>query len=86
MVRLPAVVLALVCMTSTLVAGKGEITFVEAAVDLQASGRAVVAYTVQWRVLSGELHGFYFSGNDRLDIRRFSSQSYAVDSKARKYK
>ena len=31
-------------------AGKGEIPFVETQVDLQATGKAVVAYTVQYRV------------------------------------
>lgn len=34
--------------------------FVAAEVDLRADGTAVLAYTVQWQVISGELHGFYF--------------------------
>lgn len=42
--------------------GKGDIVFVETEVDLQPTGAAVVAYTVQYRVLSGTLHGFYFNG------------------------
>ncbi|MCB0293710.1 MAG: hypothetical protein KDG51_00350, partial [Calditrichaeota bacterium] len=68
-----------------LLAGKGEISFVETQVDLRADGSAVVAYTVQWRVLSGELHGFYFQGNDRLNIDRFSSDSYALDEQGNRY-
>ncbi len=66
-------------------AGKGEINFVETDVDLRRDGSAVVAYTVQWRVLSGELHGFYFEGNERLRVRKHSSESYATDSSGRRY-
>ena len=66
-------------------AGKGQIVFVETAVDLQATGKAVVAYTVQWQVISGELHGFYFQGNDQLVIQKMSSDSYAVDSAGNRY-
>ncbi|MDQ1351455.1 MAG: hypothetical protein QG657_1757, partial [Acidobacteriota bacterium] len=79
------VILFLSVLTLPLAAGTGEILFVETDVDLQANGSAVVAYTVQWRVLSGEFHGFYFQGNDRLRVERFSSDSYAVDSEGNKY-
>ena len=44
-----------------------------------------MAYTVQWRVLSGELHGFYFEGNDRLRVGTVSQDSYAVDSRGKRY-
>jgi len=66
-------------------AGKGEIRFVETDVDLREDGSAVVAYTVQWTVLSGELHGFYFQGNDRLRVGAVAEESYAVDSAGRRY-
>jgi hypothetical protein len=66
--------------SSALLAGTGEIRFVETDVDLRDNGRAVVSYTVQWRVLEGELHGFYFSGNDRLAVHFLNDQAYAVDS------
>jgi hypothetical protein len=80
-----AAILFLSALVLPLAAGTGEILFVETDVDLQANGSAVVAYTVQWRVLSGEFHGFYFEGNDRLRIGRFSSDSYALDAEGNKY-
>jgi hypothetical protein len=67
-------------------AGKGEINFVETAVDLRPDGVAVVVYTVQWKVLSGELHGFYFQGNDRLKVRMVAEDGYAVDSRGNRYR
>ena len=66
-------------------AGTGEIRFVETDVDLRADGSAVVAYTVQWAVLSGELHGFYFQGNDRLQVSRIANDSFAVDADGNRY-
>ncbi|PIP38368.1 MAG: hypothetical protein COX19_13140, partial [Desulfobacterales bacterium CG23_combo_of_CG06-09_8_20_14_all_51_8] len=67
-------------------AGTGEIVFVETQVDLSATGAAVVAYTVQYRVISGMMHGFYFMGNDRLKVRAVSEDSYALDASGRRYK
>jgi hypothetical protein len=69
-----------------LTAGKGRILFVETEVDLKQNGEAVVGYTVRWEVLSGELHGFYFQGNDRLKAAMVPDNSYAVDSSEREYK
>ena len=60
--------LVLYLLPVKVMAGRGEIGFVETAVDLRTDGQAVVAYTVQWRVLEGDLHGFYFSGNARLRV------------------
>ncbi|MBD3305455.1 hypothetical protein GF348_03705, partial [candidate division KSB3 bacterium] len=77
--------LAVVILAQPVWAGKGEINFVETAVDLHPTGAAVVAYTVQWQVISGELHGFYFQGNDRLRVNKISDQSYAVDSAGNRY-
>ena len=73
-------------LLQTLLAGKGQILFVETEVDLKQNGEAVVGYTVQWHVLSGELHGFYFEGNDRLKVGMVSGDSYAVDSSEKIYK
>ena len=83
---LPLVLISTLLLGATALSRrKGEIRFVETDVDLRRDGAAVVGYTVQWAVLSGELHGFYFEGNDRLRVRRFSSDSYAVDSRGQRY-
>ncbi|PLX05319.1 MAG: hypothetical protein C0594_07840, partial [Marinilabiliales bacterium] len=66
-------------------AGKGEINFVETTVDLQKDGKALVVYTVQWKVISGEMHGFYFSGNDKLTPDFLHDSCYAVDTYGEKY-
>ncbi|GBE58384.1 hypothetical protein BMS3Abin01_01320 [bacterium BMS3Abin01] len=70
---------------SPALARSGDITFVETDVELGADDGAVVIYTVQWQVASGELHGFYFEEQDNLRIQRFSSDSYAVDSDGNRY-
>ena len=84
-----ALIVAAICLPfwrpATVYAGTGEIVFVETQVDLSRDGSAVVAYTVQWRVVSGVLHGFYFQGNDQLRIDTMSSDSYAVDSQGNRY-
>ena len=66
-------------------AGKGTVSSVETVVDLQDNGKARVTYMVQWKVTKGEFHGFYFGGNDRLEIQNFESPSYAYDSSNRRY-
>ena len=60
--------------------GSGKIEFVECSVDLQDDGTCVIGYTVRYRVVSGELHGFYFDSQDELHIHAFSDKSYGVDS------
>ncbi|NIM49926.1 MAG: hypothetical protein GTN62_06530, partial [Gemmatimonadales bacterium] len=66
-------------------AGPGEIRFVETSVDLRQDGSAVVLYAVQWAVVRGELHGFYFEGNERLVVDLVSEDSYAIDGAGRRY-
>ncbi|MFQ5507340.1 MAG: hypothetical protein ACE5F1_21450 [Planctomycetota bacterium] len=44
-----------------------------------------MAYTVQWAVLSGELHGFYFRSEDRLRIGMAADTAYALDQNGRRY-
>lgn len=66
-------------------AGKGEIHFVETSVDLQADGSAVVLYEIQWQVTSGEMHGFYFQGNDQLKVGMAKDQAGAIDSDGNQY-
>ncbi len=84
--------LRLVCLLFMLVApllayaGKGEIRFVETSVDLRADGSAVVMYEIQWQVNSGEMHGFYFQGNDKLRVAMSKDQSTAMDSDGNRYK
>jgi len=65
--------------------GPGEISFVETSVDLRRDGSAVVLYTVQWSVVRGEFHGFYFEGNDRLAVRMAAAEAYAVDDRGQRY-
>jgi len=65
--------------------GTGEVGFVETSVDLRANGSAVVQYLVQWNVLRGEFHGFYFEGNDRLRVGMAVDQAYALDAAGRRY-
>jgi len=77
--------LLLFVIPGILQAGRGEIRFVETDVDLRADGEAVVLYTVQWRVLEPELHGFYFSGNERLRVRMAVDEAFAVDSGGNRY-
>ncbi len=79
------VFLFLFFFTHFLEAGKGEIRFVETTVDLRFDGSAVVLYTIQWEVQSGEFHGFYFQNDENLRINRFSDKSYAVDSHGNRY-
>lgn len=45
----------------------------------------MVKYIVQDHVLEGELHGFYFSGNGKLSIKKFSDKSYAIDDFGSRY-
>jgi len=77
--------LCLAMLTAPALAGEGRIRFVEADVDLRADGKAVVAYTVQWDVVSGELHGFYFQPSGRLRANVLSERSGAVDPSGRRY-
>jgi hypothetical protein len=65
-------ILFFMLLALNLFAGSGTINFVETTVELNKAGEANVAYVVQYKVLSGEMHGFYFSGNDRLVINSFS--------------
>jgi hypothetical protein len=79
-------ILFFMLLALNLFAGSGTINFVETTVELNKAGEANVAYVVQYKVLSGEMHGFYFSGNDRLVINSFSDESYAVDDFGNRYK
>jgi hypothetical protein len=81
--------LVFICLhlgVSSVWAGTGEIRFVETDVDLRSDGSAILAYTVQWQVLSGELHGFYFENQDRLPLGMAVDSSYAVDSNRNRYR
>ncbi|HPQ40898.1 MAG TPA: DUF2207 domain-containing protein, partial [bacterium] len=67
-------------------AGTGSIEFVETNVQLYEDGRALVEYLVRWRVLSGEFHGFYFSGYDRLIPVFDLDNAWAVTDSGQKYR
>jgi hypothetical protein len=66
-------------------AGTGEIRFVEADVDLRADGSGVVVYTVRWDVLTPDLHGFYFQEDPRLRVQMVPPEAGAVDSSGGQY-
>ena len=66
-------------------AGKGEINFIETDVDLSSNGAAVIAYTIQWKVISGDFHGFYFQKDRKLTANKVSDNCYAIDSEKNKY-
>ncbi|MCF6242907.1 MAG: hypothetical protein L3J74_16385, partial [Bacteroidales bacterium] len=76
--------LALLIYTN-IFAGSGTINFVETTVELDSRGKATVKYVVQYHVIEGELHGFYFSGNGKLSIKAFADESYAVDDFGNRY-
>ena len=67
-------------------AGEGEIRFVETTVDLNSDGSALVLYQLQWWVKSGEMHGFYFEGNDRLKVGMAVDQAAALDGDGKRYR
>src|SRR5665811_452097 len=85
--RLAALFLFLIIIfagfASPALAGTGEINFVETVVELSPDGTGVVSYAIQWHVLSGELHGFYFQPSEPITI--FSEDSFASDSSGRRY-
>ncbi|HPS84503.1 MAG TPA: hypothetical protein PLA88_09315, partial [Bacteroidales bacterium] len=72
-------------ISASMFAGTGKVDFIECTVDLQPTGKAVIGYCVRYSVIEGELHGFYFSGLDRLEIASFSDKNYAIDKYNNKY-
>ena len=64
--RLWMIVMTMGVLASVALAGTGRLQFVETDVILYPNGQAGVKYTVRYKVLSGEFHGFYFDGLDRL--------------------
>ena len=56
-------------MVISTTAGEGRLDFVETEVILLPDGKASIEYVVRWIVTSGEFHGFYLSGFDRLTPR-----------------
>jgi hypothetical protein len=83
--RIGATALVLLVLLCPVAEAAGEIRFVETDVDLRADGSAVLAYTVQWRVISGELHGFCLENQDHLPLGMAVDASYAVDSRGNRY-
>ncbi|MFA6001954.1 MAG: DUF2207 domain-containing protein, partial [Thermoleophilia bacterium] len=78
-----ALLLTLLFFSQTALAATGEIDFVETEVDLAKDGSADIAYIVQWRVTSGEFHGFYFQPSEPLEI--ISDSSFASDDSGKTY-
>jgi len=67
-------------------AGTGKMDFVETDIQLFNDGKAVVEYVVKWNVLSGEFHGFYLGGFDRLIPVFDTENAWAIDDFDRKYR
>ena len=70
-------------LASTAMAGTGSLQFVETDVILYPNGQASVKYTVRYRVLSGEFHGFYFGRLDRLKAYFDTETAFGIDSGGR---
>jgi hypothetical protein len=72
-------------MASFAIAGQGRLQFVETEVNLFPDGRASVEYVVRYTVISGEFHGFYFEGFDRLTPIFDRNNASAIDSRGNTY-
>ncbi len=72
-------------LASFAIAGEGRLQFVETEVNLFPDGRASVEYVVRYTVISGEFHGFYFGGFDRLTPIFDRNNASAIDSRGNTY-
>ena len=72
-------------MATGALATEVELKWVEVDLSPRADGKASVVYKVRYRVLSGDLHGFYLQGFDRAAPHFDYDQSYAFDSFGRRY-
>ncbi len=84
--RIWMIVVAMGVLTSVALAGTGKLQFVETDVVLYPNGQASVKYTVRYKVLSGEFHGFYFGGLDRLKAYFDTASAFGIDSSGKTYK
>ncbi len=66
--------------------GNRQLQFVETDVILYPNGQASVKYTVRYRVLSGDFHGFYFGGLDRLSAYFDTNTAFGIGPEGKKYK
>ena len=78
-------ILAILSMASFAIAGEGRLQFVETEVILFPDGKASVEYVVRYAVTSGEFHGFYFEGFDRLIPHFDKENASAIDSEGNTY-
>ncbi|MDH5742693.1 MAG: DUF2207 domain-containing protein, partial [Candidatus Aminicenantes bacterium] len=78
------IVLILLLASSTF-AGEGKLQFVETEVVFFPDGKASVEYVVRYSVISGEFHGFYFGGFDRLTPHFDRTNASAIDSRGNTY-
>lgn len=78
-------IIAISGVTSTVMAGEGRLRFVETEVLLFPDGKASVEYVVRYTVISGEFHGFYFEGLDRLIPVFDRENASAIDSQGNTY-
>ena len=72
-------------ITSWAFAGEGQLEFVETEVILFPDGKASIEYVVRYRVISGEFHGFYFGGFDRLVPYFDHKNAAAIDDRGNTY-
>ncbi|MBN1222766.1 MAG: hypothetical protein JXB23_05925, partial [Candidatus Aminicenantes bacterium] len=78
-------VLLFFAAASALLAGEGRLQFVETEVMLLPDGKASIEYVVRYAVVSGEFHGFYFGGLDRLVPHFDLENASAIDSRDNTY-
>jgi hypothetical protein len=76
---------SILLMAPSSFAGEGRLQFVETEVILFPNGRASVEYVVRYSVISGEFHGFYFGGYDRLTPHFDRTNASAIDSRGNTY-
>ena len=84
--RMGMLVISAWLLSALAFAGTGSLKFVETDVVLYPNGQASVKYTVRYKVLSGDFHGFYFDGLDKLEAHFDMQTAVGIDSTGRTYK
>ena len=73
------------CLALWVFASEGRLKFVETEVILFPNGKSSIEYVVRYQVISGEFHGFYFGGFDRLIPYFDQKNASAIDSRGTAY-
>jgi hypothetical protein len=84
--RIGMILMMMSVLASVALAGAGKLQFVETEVLLYPNGQARMEYTVRYKVLSGDFHGFHFGGLDRLKPYFDSDAAFGIDFNGKTYK